>query len=133
MNRLADYTESQQEFRQKTQLALLYPVILLVLSLAIVVGLMVYVVPDIIDTIVGAGQQLPLLTEILVSVSDFLSAWGGWLALGVVTILLACRALLKQAAIRLRWHRKLLFLPFVKKFSRGANAPTSNANAWIAC
>ena len=122
LNRLADYTEGQQEFRQKIQLALLYPVLLLVLSLAIVVGLMVYVVPDIIDTITDAGQQLPLLTEILVAVSDFLVHWGGWLAIGLLAAAVAARVLLRQPAIRLRWHQKLLSLPFIKKFSRGGNA-----------
>ena len=122
LNRLADYTEGQQEFRQKIQLALLYPVLLLVLSLAIVVGLMVYVVPDIIDTIADAGQQLPVLTEILVAISGFLSAWGGWLAGGLLLAALAARTLLQQPGIRLSWHRKLLSAPFIKKFSRGGNA-----------
>ncbi|MDM3872569.1 type II secretion system inner membrane protein GspF [Porticoccus sp. W117] len=122
LNRLADYTEAQLEFRQKIQLAMLYPVLLLVLSLAIVIGLMVYVVPDIIDTIADAGQQLPLLTEILVSISNFLSTWGGWLALGIAAAALFIRALLQRPHIRLGWHKKLLSLPFTRKFSRGGNA-----------
>ncbi|UTW44235.1 type II secretion system inner membrane protein GspF [bacterium SCSIO 12696] len=122
LNRLADYTEAQLEFRQKIQLAMLYPVLLLTLSLAIVVGLMVYVVPDIIDTISDAGQQLPLITEILVTVSNFLSQQGGWLLTGVLLLILLLRAILQRPSIRLQWHKKILTMPFVKKFSRGGNS-----------
>ena len=76
LNRLADYTESSAESRQKIKLAILYPVILLLLSLLIVSGLMVYVVPDIVDVFVDTGQELPVLTRGLIALSDFLRSFG---------------------------------------------------------
>ena len=122
LNRLADYTESQQQFRQKIQLALIYPVILLMMSLLIVVGLMVYVVPDIVQVIIDAGQQLPLLTALLVATSDILANWGLWLLLLVLVLFVAARILLRRPAIQLNWHRQLLNLWLVKRYSRGSNA-----------
>lgn len=122
LNRLADYSEEQLEFRQKIQMALIYPVLLLVLSLLIVTGLMIYVVPDIVAVIRESGQQLPLLTEILVAVSDFLRAGGTWLALATALAVIGIRLLLRQPAPSLWWHKKLLTLPLVRRFSRGGNA-----------
>ena len=122
LNRLADYTESQQQFKQKIQLALVYPVILLVMSLLIVVGLMVYVVPDIVQVIVDAGQQLPLLTEMLVTISDFLSHSGHWLLLALIAVFFGVKTALQKPALQLLWHRRLLNLWVIKRYSRGNNA-----------
>jgi len=72
LNRLADYTEARQEARQKIQLAAIYPVILTFVAIAIVVFLLTYVVPDIIDVFVRSGQELPTLTKGLLAVSNFL-------------------------------------------------------------
>lgn len=122
LNRLADYTESQQQFRQKIQLALIYPVILLVMSLAIVTGLMIYVVPDIVQVIIDAGQKLPLLTEILVSLSHFLAQWIIWLLLGIALVFTAVKMLLRKPSAQLAWHKQLLNTWVLKKYSRGSNA-----------
>ncbi|WP_371358685.1 type II secretion system F family protein, partial [Salmonella sp. E393-2] len=52
LEQLADYTEQRQQSRQKIQLALLYPVILMVASLAIVGFLLGYVVPDVVRVVI---------------------------------------------------------------------------------
>ncbi|MBN4724611.1 type II secretion system F family protein, partial [Escherichia coli] len=65
LEQLADYTEQRQQSRQKIQLALLYPVILMVASLAIVGFLLGYVVPDVVRVFIDSGQTLPLLTRVL--------------------------------------------------------------------
>ncbi|WP_197469302.1 type II secretion system F family protein, partial [Oleiphilus sp. HI0125] len=70
LNRLADYTEGRQAARQKIQLAAIYPVILSIVAISIVVFLLTYVVPDIIEVFINNGQALPLLTQALLSVSD---------------------------------------------------------------
>src|SRR5690606_3595134 len=80
LERLADYTEQRQQSRQKIQLALLYPVILMIASLAIVGFLLGYVVPDVVRVFVDSGQTLPALTRGLIALSDGVRDWG-WLAL----------------------------------------------------
>ncbi|MCL4123762.1 UNVERIFIED_CONTAM: hypothetical protein GTU68_001140 [Idotea baltica] len=106
----------------KIQLALVYPVILLVMSLLIVIGLMIYVVPDIVQVIIDAGQQLPLLTQILVNLSHFLVNWGWLLFLGLLLLFVAVKMLLKKPSIKLLWHKRLLNLWLVKRYSRASNA-----------
>ena len=121
LNRLADYTESSAESRQKMKLAILYPVILLLLSLLIVSGLMVYVVPDIVDVFVDTGQELPVLTRGLIALSDFLRSFGILLLLLVLAGGIAFRVALSKPALRLRFDHRLLSFPLLGKVSRGVN------------
>jgi general secretion pathway protein F len=120
LERLADYTEQRQQSRQKIQLALLYPLILLIASLAIVGFLLGYVVPDVVRVFIDSGQTLPALTRGLIAVSDVVRAWG-WLALPLLGgALFAARRALRDDALRLRWHRLLLRLPLVGGLLRTA-------------
>ncbi|MCB1614602.1 MAG: type II secretion system F family protein, partial [Pseudomonadales bacterium] len=75
MNRLADYTESSHATRQKMTMALVYPSLLLVISIVIVIFLMVTVVPGVIDVFNNNDQALPAITVALVAISDFLSSY----------------------------------------------------------
>lgn len=122
MNRLADHTETSQAFRQKVQMAMVYPILLLVMAFAIVIGLMVYVVPDVIKVFVGTGQELPALTKGLVSLSDFTATWGWLFPPALIGLFVAAATLLRQPAIRLGVHRQLLHWPFIRRLSRGFNA-----------
>ena len=111
LEQLADYTEQRQQSRQRIQLALLYPLILLVVAGLIVGFLLGYVVPDVIDVFVDSGQPLPWLTRALVVCSNALGQWGAWL-LPVLAVagVLAWRTL-QQPAKRLRCDTALLQLP----------------------
>ncbi|MAL99336.1 type II secretion system inner membrane protein GspF [Hydrocarboniclastica marina] len=121
LNRLADYTEQRQEARQKIQLAAIYPIILTVVALSIVVFLLTYVVPDIIDVFVRSGQKLPALTEGLLAVSGFLMTFGPYLAVVIVLAAFGFRYALTKPAMQLRFHHWLLHVPGISKMSRGLN------------
>lgn len=121
LNRLADYTEARQQARQKIQLAAIYPVILCFVAISIVVFLLTYVVPDIIEVFVNNGQDLPSLTQGLLAVSDFLGDWG--LVILIILFMLGTgfKFMLKKDSFRFAYHKRLLHLPFIQKISRGAN------------
>ena len=121
LNRLADYTEARQQARQKIQMAAIYPVILAFVAISIVVFLLTYVVPDIIEVFVNNGQELPPLTQGLLAVSDFLGKWG--LAIFILLVIggIAFKASLKRDSFRFAYHKKLLYMPFIKKIARGTN------------
>ncbi|MCP3908835.1 MAG: type II secretion system inner membrane protein GspF [Oceanicoccus sp.] len=121
LSRLADYTENTYQSRQKTKLAMLYPLILLVMSIAIVSGLMAFVVPDVVEVFIGQGQALPVLTQALISLSDFIVSYG---LLVIVLLILAVSGLryaLQNKALKIHWDRRLLGLPLTGRFSRGTN------------
>ncbi|MBK1851835.1 MULTISPECIES: type II secretion system inner membrane protein GspF [unclassified Marinobacter] len=121
LNRLADYTENRQEARQKIQLAAIYPIILSFVAIAIVVFLLTYVVPDIIDVFVKQGQELPALTQAMLAMSEFLSSFGVYLLVLLVAAFMAFRYALTKPAFRMRFHKRLLHLPLFAGMVRGVN------------
>lgn len=121
LNRLADYTEARQQARQKIQLAAIYPVILSFVAISIVVFLLTYVVPDIIEVFINNGQELPTLTQGLLAASGFLADWGLAILLVLIALSVGFKFMLTKDGFRYAYHKRLLGLPFIKKLSRGTN------------
>lgn len=121
LTRLADFTESQQLSRQKIQQAMVYPIILFVLTVAILAGLLGYVVPDIVKVFRDTDQELPALTSGLIAVSDFLQSNGLIILVLVVAAVIGIRQLLTISSVRLSFDRRLLHIPLIAKMSRGFN------------
>ncbi len=121
LERLADYTEARQAIRQKIQLALFYPAILTVIAIGVAVLLMTYVVPQVVQVFDNLGQELPMLTRLLIAFSDFLREWGLLLLLGLVIAGVGMLWLLRRPGPRRVWHRLLLRLPLVSRLVRGIN------------
>lgn len=122
LNRLADYTESSQDTRRKVQGALIYPIILTVLSLLIVVGMLTYVVPDIVKVFDNQGQQLPALTRGLMFVSDVVRLQFGKIVLGLALIAWLGWRAVQDPGRRLRWHGFLLRVPVLGRLIRDAQS-----------
>lgn len=122
LNQLADYTEARYDLQKKIQGALIYPIILTVLASAIVMGLLTYVVPDIVKVFQSSRQELPLLTRGLIATSNFAKVMGPWLLLGLVVGGFMLRPVLKRESTRYRIHGWQLRLPLIWRLVRGANA-----------
>ncbi|MBB4822181.1 general secretion pathway protein F [Pseudomonas alcaligenes] len=121
LEQLADYTEQRQQSRQKVQLALLYPVILMCASLGIVGFLLGYVVPDVVKVFVNTGQELPALTRGLIATSEVVKHWGWLILLLAVAGISALKASLRRDAARLRFHVILLRIPLVGRLVRATD------------
>src|SRR5687768_16317241 len=111
LERLADYTENPEVTRQKVLGAMLYPIVLSIVCLGIVVGMMVYVVPKVIDVFESSKGKLPFATEVLIFVSDFLRNWGIYLLLAIVVAIVSFVFWLKNIDNQRRFHRFQLRLP----------------------
>jgi general secretion pathway protein F len=118
---LADYLDASQALRQKTVLALLYPALVTVVAVAIVSGLLVYVVPQVVQVFQQSRQSLPLLTRGLILLSDFLRV--AWPYLGAIAVgaALAARWALGRPALRMAWDGALLRAPWLGTLLRGAD------------
>jgi general secretion pathway protein F len=121
MNKLADYTEASQASRQKIQMAMIYPLILFFIAIGVVSLLMVFVVPDVVKVFSTQGQTLPLVTQLLISTSDFLVNKGWLLLIFVISFFFIIRTMLSKPNIKLSWHKILLSLPLIGRISRGRN------------
>jgi general secretion pathway protein F len=121
LERLADYTENREVTRQKVLGALLYPIVLSIICLGIVTGMMVYVVPKVIEVFESSKGKLPFATQVLIFVSDFLRNYGLYLVIALVAAFVAFVYWLKNPDNRRRWHRLLLKLPLFGRLLRGFN------------
>jgi general secretion pathway protein F len=121
LERLATYTESREEMRQKILAAMLYPIVLSVMCFAIVSALLVFVVPKVVSVFTASKAQLPLPTRVLIGVSGFLRAYGIWLVILAIIALVLFRRWLRNPDARRRYHRLQLRLPLLGKLARGFN------------
>lgn len=118
---LADHLDARQALKQKTGLALLYPILVTLVAVAIVSGLLIYVVPQVVQVFQQSRQSLPLLTRALIGLSDFLRATWPYLLVAAGAGFAAARAALRRDAHQRRWHALLLRLPGLGPLIRGAN------------
>ena len=121
LERLADYTETRQALRQRITNALVYPIVLVLLSLGIIGFMLSYVVPQVVGVFETTGAELPILTRVLIGVSDFLRAWWWLLIAGIAALGFGVWRLLKIEGPRRRYHRLLLRLPVIGRITRGVN------------
>jgi general secretion pathway protein F len=119
--RLADYTEEREQLRGKVTLAFVYPALVTAVAVTVVTGLLVYVVPQVVQVFQNTNQQLPFLTRALIGLSHFLRVYGGFVVIALVAAAIGVRAALAAPAIRARWHARLLRLPVVGALARGLN------------
>jgi general secretion pathway protein F len=88
---------------------------------AILAGLLGYVVPDIVKVFADVGQDLPVLTIFIINLSDFVKDWGLLVLVFIILFALGVSRALQVTAVRLQYDRRLLHLPLVAKVSRGLN------------
>ncbi|WP_353570926.1 type II secretion system inner membrane protein GspF [Candidatus Albibeggiatoa sp. nov. BB20] len=121
LERLAEYTEQRQYLRQKTLLALFYPLLLTSVAVLVVVGLLAYVVPQVVQVFENINQELPFLTVALIAVSDFLRDWGLVLLILLVLAAAIFRYLLRFEQFIVLFHLFLLRLPIIARLERNTN------------
>lgn len=120
--RLANLLERQAEMRGKLIGALAYPAVLSLVAILVVMGLMVSVVPRVVEQFDNVDQQLPLITRIVIGISAFLASyWWVLLALVVFAGFLFWQAY-KQPAFRLSVDANILRLPLLGKLIRNLHA-----------
>src|SRR6266571_5207071 len=122
LERLADYTENREALRDQVIIAFIYPVLLTVVAFLVIAFLVTYVVPQVTRVFANLGQTLPLVTRVLIAISDFARASGAFWLAGLVIAFVAGRLLLRDESRRQRWHGWLLRLPLVGRLIRGVNA-----------
>lgn len=118
LERLAVYLEERQALRAKLLTAFLYPTVVVSVALIIVVFLMAYVVPQVVEVFEHTRQTLPLPTRVLLAVSAFTRTGGPVLLVAMLVGVLALRRLLRQEGFRLSWDRQMLSIPVFGRLHR---------------
>jgi type II secretory pathway component PulF len=118
LHQLGDLLERSVELRREVVGAVVYPLMIGVLISVSVVVLITFVLPRVMKPILQANLELPMPTQILMGVSDFVSAW--WLVILAAMLLVgvACRNWIAKPLNRLRFDTFLLGLPVVGRLVR---------------
>ncbi|NKB61625.1 MAG: type II secretion system protein GspF [Gammaproteobacteria bacterium] len=122
MERLAQYIENRLGISQRITTALVYPIILIIVSILIVSGLITFVVPKVVSVFNDTGQTLPWLTRVLIAVSESVMR-NGLSMIGVIVVFIVISAsIFRQELPQLWLHGIYLKLPGIRKLSQSINA-----------
>lgn len=122
LERLADDLEEQQALKSKLIGAALYPAIVSLVAIVIVLFLVTYVVPQVAHVFAGSKRALPILTVIMIAVSDFLRSYGWLLLLAIGLLAVGARAALANDRFHEKFDAAWLNLPIIGKMSRSYNS-----------
>jgi general secretion pathway protein F len=122
LERLADLLERQAQVRSKVLTAIAYPAVLALVALFVVTALMMFVVPKVVEQFETVGQQLPLLTRIVIGVSSLLIHWWWAMLLAVAIVGVVGWRALQDPKARLRFDGWLLRWPLIGRLVRDLHA-----------
>ena len=122
--RLSDYMQRSKDLKDTVSTALIYPSILLVMSVASLAVMLTFVVPQFSEMFADAGKELPVPTQIVVALSDFLQRYW-WVLLGLVlAIYLYMQQQLTEPETKKTWDGRFLKLPIAGEIIQ--NQETAN-------
>lgn len=122
LERLADLYEHEQQVASKVTTALVYPIVLAVTACLVVIALMTFVVPKVVDQFESMGQALPWLTRAVIAVSGLLQDFGVAMLVAVALGVAAFAQALKRPAFRRGVDAGLLRLPVIGRLIRDVQA-----------
>jgi len=120
LKRLSEFLRETQEFRETVVSATIYPALLTVVGAGAVVFLMTFVIPRFGEIFKDLGQDLPLVTQILLTVSGAIRTYWWVIALAGLSGVLAVRLALSSSGGRIGLDRMVLSLPLVGDIVRKA-------------
>ena len=119
--RLSDELSTSAENRKTVSRALIYPVTLVTVSIAMVSVMMVLVVPKITSVFASSNRELPWITELIIGISNFVQNFGSYLLIFAGVLFLTAKIGLKNSGLRLKFHDFLLSLPGFGRWIRMAD------------
>lgn len=91
LRRLADYIEKLVKIQAKIKGALVYPIAILVISMVVVGGLLVFVIPKFAELFTSSGMKLPALTQFVMNMSEFLQSYWWMILMGIGAVIFAVK------------------------------------------
>ena len=85
---LADHLEREFHFNSKVKGAMIYPIMIIFVAVAVLTLMMLFVVPQMTKILLEAGGELPLITEIIIALSEFLRKWAWILFPAIVGLII---------------------------------------------
>lgn len=111
LQRLAEYLERSQELKSTVSTALIYPAILLFMSMVSLFVMLTFVVPQFSEMFESAGKELPVPTQVVVALAAFLQAY--WWAILLIVLVCICTLKVQMAnpVSKKVWDQRMLKMP----------------------
>ena len=109
--RLADTLENGERLKRKVKKALTYPVMLIIVGIAVVIALMTFVVPTFAEQFAALNAELPAPTQVVMGISDFLRDNGVFLGGAVAAVIIAFKMAMKVPKAKYAWDGIMLKVP----------------------
>lgn len=120
LERLADSMEKQYRLKKKVQSTLIYPMVLLVVSIIVTLFLMIYIVPTFLAAFEDMDVAMPPLTLFVLGISDFLIAYWWLMIIALIAVIVGFNVLYKfvpqfNYSVNLLLLRMPIFGPLIQK------------------
>jgi len=110
---IADLLQRQKELKEKLQTALIYPEIVLTLAFVIGGGIAIFILPRLIPLFTSLNVKLPLMTRVLLAISNFLQQNGSLVVVGIAIFVAIALFLVRLKPVKLFVHSLSLRLPLI--------------------
>ena len=117
LRNLAGYAEQSSAATRKIRQAMTYPIIVLVLAVAVGFLAVTFVLPPIMDMFKTLGGNVPLMTQILIAVVSFMGVYGVYVMLAVLILVLLTYMYSRTPAGALQKDRFLLTMPVLGRLN----------------
>ncbi|MEF9918638.1 MAG: type II secretion system F family protein [Eubacterium sp.] len=114
-HKMAIYYEKEHRLHTKIRNAMIYPVLLLVATVVVVIGLFTWILPQFFSLFADMGSELPGITKMVMGMSTFITTNWIYLLIGALLIFMILQALLKVPSVRLEFDKLKVHLPWAGK------------------
>jgi general secretion pathway protein F len=113
LSNLASQLEQSRQLKHRLVVAMTYPAIVTTIAILVVIALLTYVVPQVIQVFQNSHQKLPLLTRSLIVLSQGIKQYGWFVLLGLITLSIIVWRQWQRPSFQMACHQVLLRLPVV--------------------
>lgn len=131
LDNIAVQLKKDKELNDKIKSALFYPVIVLIVALAMGLFISFYILPKIVPMLAGLKINLPWTTKILIALSSFVQSYGLALVIIIVGLIIFLPILVKQKWTQPFFHRLWLNLPVVGLMTKNLNLARFSLNLGV--
>jgi len=119
LNYLANHLEREYQLYRKLRSAMIYPVFIIVVFIGIFFLTIFFIIPRLIEVLKTFGGELPLITRIVIAVSDFIKKGGWFIIIGILAVLFLLPQYLKRSKSAREFYDKfLLKLPLIGELTK---------------
>lgn len=111
LNKLAEFLEKAEKLKKQVKSALTYPVIVIIVGIAVVFGLMTFVVPQFVGILQESNQEIPWVTQTVIDISAFFQNYTLLLLAGIIAFFMIFVNFIKTKEGKKAWDRFTMKVP----------------------